>query len=170
MTLKVSFALGLSITLISAASHAFPELRPVPMTADGVYAFQSAMPEPSVIERGSHRALSEGCPEGCYVPSVQASEALVVYLEGLFDYYGYDYGATVYDYTRAMVGPNRLTDTDLGMAVQYTRLEEFVNVAVGLLQAGEGLRLEQMGVLSSEETHELRILLEPGYFESLGKN
>lgn len=164
---KTTTALALAGILLVPAAHAFPEPRPVPMTAEGVFAFQEAMPEPVVIERGSRRALSEGCPQGCYVPSVQASEALVGYLYGLFDYYGYDYGTTVYDYAHAMVGPDRLDDKDLGMAVQYTRLEEFVNIAVDMFQAGEGERLKEAGILTPEQTHDLRKLLEPGYLESL---
>lgn len=161
--LGISLVLGLCFS----GAYAFSEPRPVPMTASGVYAFQSAMPEPQVIERGTHNAVAERCPQGCYVPSVPASKGMATYMDGLFDYYGYDYGATVYDYTKAMVGPDRLDDRELGMAVQQTQLEDFLNVAIGLIQVGEADFLVENGMVSPQQAHDLRILLEPGYYESL---
>lgn len=147
---KTVASLALAGALLAPAAQAFPEPQPVGMTPEGVVMFLKSLPPESVILRGMQGAQAEcqGCSRGL---------AAAIYMDGLFDYYGYDYGATVRDYASAFSAPGGVSEQLYGVT-QMTAFAGMMRPAVNVVRDGNEDDLVERGVLSREEVEAVKAL------------
>lgn len=155
MMMKTCAALILATSLLASSAQAFVENRPVPITQEGVQQFGEAIPKGGVIDRGMMKAVNN-C-QGCPVPGIEASVAAVGYLHGLFDYYGYDYGATLRDYLALWIGEGRdAVDPQLNTVMTWTGLHNFMVAGAELIEVEKGQRLVDADILTPEQLAEIQ--------------
>jgi len=147
----------LAAMAIPASASALPgEPRPVDMTPEAVMAFLRDLPSDDVIANGMQRAMSE-----C---ECSKAEALTGYMDGLFDYYGYDYSGTLQGYAQAYLDfgePGGMT-RELDTFLQRSGFASLMMPPMQLVKADGAQPLVSRGVLTDQAVETVQAMLAQG--------
>lgn len=151
---KTFASLALAIMLLGAGTaQAFTDPVPVDLSAEGLQRFALSLPGDDVVARGLQQSMDE-CM-GCQPRTPEYVAAVVGYVDDLFDYYGYDLGATLVEYVELRQGlaSADLANIDRGQVsmLQRSGMDDFMMILTSPVRIDLGYALVDHGILTADQ-------------------